>query len=302
VTTGAAASPATAPTRTRSLSADAWYDLRRRPLFIVAATLIGALLVLAAFPQLFTSVDPTVGDLSRARQGPSAEAWFGYDQLGRDVYARTIYGTRVSIVVGVLATTVVVLVGAVVGLVAGFTGGWVDSLLARIADVFFGVPFILGAIVVLSTFRLAVGQSVIGISALVIGTIGLLSWPITMRIMRSAAIAARSQDYVKAARALGASPLRIIRRHILPNTIAPVLVYATIALGAFIGAEATLSFLGVGLRDPVVSWGVMISEAQSYLRTSPHLLLFPGAFLVVTVLAFVLLGDAVRDAFDPKGR
>ncbi|MEV1293297.1 ABC transporter permease [Pseudonocardia sp. NPDC049635] len=304
VATGAAASPATAtaPTRTRSLSADAWYDLRRRPLFIVAATLIGTLLVLAAFPQLFTSVDPTVGDLSRARQGPSAEAWFGYDQLGRDVYARTIYGTRVSIVVGVLATTVVVLVGAVVGLVAGFAGGWVDSLLARIADVFFGVPFILGAIVVLSTFRLAVGQSVIGISALVIGTIGLLSWPITMRIMRSAAIAARNQDYVKAARALGASPLRIIRRHILPNTIAPVLVYATIALGAFIGAEATLSFLGVGLRDPVVSWGVMISEAQSYLRTSPHLLLFPGAFLVVTVLAFVLLGDAVRDAFDPKGR
>ncbi|MEQ3551574.1 ABC transporter permease [Pseudonocardia nematodicida] len=291
-----------AVTRARSLGADAWYDLRRRPLFLVAATLIGALLVLAAFPQLFTSVDPTVGDLSRARQDPSAEAWFGYDHLGRDVYARTIYGTRVSIIVGVLATTLVVLAGAVMGLIAGFVGGWVDSLLARIADVFFGVPFILGAIVVLSTFRQSVGNSVIGISGLVIGTIGLLSWPITMRIMRSAAIAARSQDYVKAARALGAGPWRIITRHMLPNTIAPVMVYATIALGAFIGAEATLSFLGVGLRDPVVSWGVMISEAQSYLRTAPHLLLFPGAFLVVTVLAFVLLGDAVRDAFDPKGR
>jgi len=299
------ASPAAAEaavTRSRSLGADAWYDLRRRPLFIVAATLIGALLVLAAFPQLFTSVDPTVGDLSRARQGPSAEAWFGYDNLGRDVFARTIYGTRVSIVVGVLATTFVVLLGAVMGLIAGFVGGWLDSLLARIADVFFGVPFVLGAIVVLSTFRQSVGQSVIGISGLVIGTIGLLSWPVTMRIMRSAAIAARSQDYVKAARALGAGPWRIIVRHMLPNTIAPVMVYATIALGAFIGAEATLSFLGVGLRDPVVSWGVMISEAQSYLRTSPHLLLFPGGFLVVTVLAFVLLGDAVRDAFDPKGR
>ena len=257
---------------------------------------------MAAFPQLFTSVDPTLGDLSRAREDPSAQAWFGYDHLGRDVYARTVYGTRVSIVVGVLATTAVVGVGAVMGLIAGFAGGWVDSLLARVADVFFGVPFILGAIVVLSTFRASVGQSVIGISGLVIGTIGLLSWPIVMRIMRSAAIAARNQDYVKAARALGASPWRIIRRHMLPNTIAPVMVYATIALGAFIGAEATLSFLGVGLRDPVVSWGVMISEAQSYLRTSPHLLLFPGAFLVVTVLAFVLLGDAVRDAFDPKGR
>ncbi|BBF99903.1 MULTISPECIES: ABC transporter permease [Pseudonocardia] len=289
-------------TRSRSLGADAWYDLRRRPLFIVATTLITALIVLSLFPQLFTSVDPTVGDLSRARQGPSTEAWFGYDNLGRDVYARTIYGTRVSIVVGILATTLVVLFGAVMGLIAGFVGGWLDSLLARIADVFFGVPFVLGAIVVLSTFRQSVGQSVVGISGLVIGTIGLLSWPITMRIMRSAAIAARNQDYVKAARALGAGPWRIIVRHMLPNTIAPVMVYATIALGAFIGAEATLSFLGVGLRDPVVSWGVMISEAQSYLRTSPHLLLFPGGFLVVTVLAFVLLGDAVRDAFDPKGR
>lgn len=288
--------------RTRSLSGDAWHDLRRRPLFLVAAGLIAFLLVMAAFPQLFTSVDPTAGDLSRARQDPSAQAWFGYDHLGRDVYARTVHGTRVSIVVGVLATTAVVLVGSVMGLIAGFAGGWVDSLLARVADVFFGVPFVLGAIVVLSTFRASVGQSVIGISGLVIGTIGLLSWPIVMRIMRSAAIAARSQDYVKAARALGASPWRIIWRHMLPNTIAPVMVYATIALGAFIGAEATLSFLGVGLRDPVVSWGVMISEAQSYLRTSPHLLLFPGAFLVVTVLAFVLLGDAVRDAFDPKGR
>ncbi|WP_224402177.1 ABC transporter permease [Pseudonocardia sp. ICBG1034] len=298
----AAAGRAEATARTRSLSGDAWHDLRHRPLFLVAAGLITFLLVMAAFPQLFTSVDPTLGDLSRAREDPSAQAWFGYDHLGRDVYARTVYGTRVSIVVGVLATTAVVGVGAVMGLIAGFAGGWVDSLLARVADVFFGVPFILGAIVVLSTFRASVGQSVIGISGLVIGTIGLLSWPIVMRIMRSAAIAARNQDYVKAARALGASPWRIIRRHMLPNTIAPVMVYATIALGAFIGAEATLSFLGVGLRDPVVSWGVMISEAQSYLRTSPHLLLFPGAFLVVTVLAFVLLGDAVRDAFDPKGR
>jgi len=129
-----------------------------------------------------------------------------------------------------------------------------------------------------------------------------LSWPVAMRIMRSAAIAARQQDYVRAARGLGAGPLRIIRRHLLPNCLAPVLVYATIALGAFIGAEATLSFLGIGLRDPVVSWGVMISEARQYLRVSPFLLLFPAGFLAVTVLAFVMLGDAVREAFDPKSR
>lgn len=288
--------------RPRSLASDAWYDLRRRPLFIISVGLIAVLLVLAAFPQLFTSADPSAGELSRSRQPPSAQAWFGYDLLGRDVYARTIYGTRVSIVVGVLATSITVLVGGTMGILAGYYGGWVDGLLSRIADVFFGLPFVLGAIVVLSTFRESIGGGAVGITALVIVTMSALSWPVSMRIMRSAAIAARQQDYVRAARGLGASPLRVIRRHMLPNCLAPVLVYATIALGAFIGAEATLSFLGIGLRDPVVSWGVMISEARQYVRVSPFLLLFPAGFLAVTVLAFVMLGDAVREAFDPKSR
>ncbi|MDQ3601020.1 MAG: ABC transporter permease [Actinomycetota bacterium] len=286
----------------RSLASDAWHDLRRRPLFGISVGLIAVLLVLAAFPQLFTSADPTAGDLARSRRPPSAQAWFGYDLFGRDVYARTIYGTRVSIIVGVLATTLTVLVGGTMGILAGYYGGWIDGLLSRITDVFFGLPFLLGAIVVLATFRESIGGGAIGITALVVLTMAGLSWPVAMRIMRSAAIAARQQDYVRAARGLGASPLRIIRRHMLPNCLAPVLVYATIALGAFIGAEATLSFLGIGLRDPVVSWGVMISEARQYLRVSPFLLLFPAGFLAVTVLAFVMLGDAVREAFDPKSR
>ncbi|OLT15082.1 peptide ABC transporter permease [Pseudonocardia sp. CNS-139] len=300
--TGLVADPAAAPERPRSLASDAWHDLRRRPLFLLSVALIVFLLVLAAFPQLFTSVDPTAGDLSRSRQPPSAQAWFGYDLLGRDVYARTIYGTRVSIVVGVLATTVTVLIGGVLGLLAGFHGGRLDAVVSRVTDVFFGLPFVLGAIVILSSFRETVGEGAVGITALVVLTMAVLSWPVTMRIMRSAAIAARDQDYVRAARGLGAGPARVIWRHMLPNCLAPVLVYATIALGAFIGTEATLSFLGIGLRDPVVSWGVMISEASDYLRVAPHLLLFPAAFLALTVLAFVMLGDAVRDAFDPKGR
>jgi len=286
----------------RSLASDAWHDLRRRPLFGISVGLIAVLLVLAAFPQLFTSADPTAGDLARSRRPPSAQAWFGYDLFGRDVYARTIYGTRVSIIVGVLATTLTVLVGGTMGILAGYYGGWIDGLLSRITDVFFALPFLLGAIVVLATFRESIGGGAIGITALVVLTMAGLSWPVAMRIMRSAAIAARQQDYVRAARGLGASPLRIIRRHMLPNCLAPVLVYATIALGAFIGAEATLSFLGIGLRDPVVSWGVMISEARQYLRVSPFLLLFPAGFLAVTVLAFVMLGDAVREAFDPRSR
>ncbi len=293
---------AAGPDRARSLASDAWHDLRRRPLFLIATTLIAFLLVLSAFPQLFTSVDPTVGDLARSRQPPSAQAWFGYDLLGRDVFARTVYGTRVSIVVGVLATTFTVLIGGALGMFAGYYGGWLDSLVSRLTDVVFGLPFVLGAIVILSSFRETIGEGAVGITALVVLTMAALSWPVSMRITRSAAIAARDQDYVRAARALGASPARVIWRHMLPNCLAPVLVYATIALGAFIGVEATLSFLGIGLREPVVSWGVMISEARDYLRVAPFLLLFPAAFLAVTVLAFVMLGDAVREAFDPKGR
>jgi oligopeptide transport system permease protein len=293
---------AAGPDRARSLASDAWHDLRRRPLFLIAMTLIAFLLVLSAFPQLFTSVDPTVGDLARSRQPPSAQAWFGYDLLGRDVFARTVHGTRVSIVVGVLATTFTVLIGGALGMLAGYYGGWLDNLVSRLTDVVFGLPFVLGAIVILSSFRETIGEGAVGITALVVLTMAALSWPVSMRITRSAAIAARDQDYVRAARALGASPARVIWRHMLPNCLAPVLVYATIALGAFIGVEATLSFLGIGLREPVVSWGVMISEARDYLRVAPFLLLFPAAFLAVTVLAFVMLGDAVREAFDPKGR
>ncbi|MEU6265838.1 ABC transporter permease [Saccharopolyspora shandongensis] len=285
----------------RGLWGDAWLDLRRRPLFIAASLIILALLFIAAFPSLFTSADPAFQDLSKVRQTPSAEAWFGYDNLGRDIFARAVYGTRASIAVGLLSTLLTVLLGGAVGIIAGYFGGWVDNLLSRFSEIFLGLPFVLGAIVILTTFNAEVViPSSTRIIAQVVLTIAVLSWPISMRIMRSAAISAKQQDYVKAARALGASAPRIIMRHMLPNCLAPVLVYSTIALGGFIGAEATLSFLGIGLRDPVVSWGVMIAESRNYIQAAPHLLFFPAGFLVVTVLAFVMLGDAVRDALDPK--
>ncbi|GAA0512992.1 peptide ABC transporter permease [Saccharopolyspora subtropica] len=291
------------PRKPRGLWGDAWDDLRRRPLFIVAAVIIVVLLFIAAFPGVFTSADPSFQDLTKSRQGPSAEAWFGYDNLGRDVFARAIYGTRASIVVGLLATLLTVLIGGTIGIMAGYFGGWFDNLCSRFSEIFLGLPFVLGAIVILTTFNAEmVIPSAPRIITQVVLSIGVLSWPIAMRIMRSAAISAKQQDYVKAARALGAGAPRIILRHMLPNCLAPVLVYATIALGGFIGAEATLSFLGIGLRDPVVSWGVMIAESRNYIQAAPHLLLFPAGFLVVTVLAFVMLGDAVRDALDPKQR
>ncbi|GAA4688727.1 ABC transporter permease [Phytohabitans rumicis] len=287
----------------RGLMGDAWYDLRHKPLFWISAAFILLFVLMAAFPWLFTNESPTQGTLSRSLQGPGAHGWFGYDIQGRDIYARTIYGARASIIVAVTATFGTVVVGSLVGVLAGFRGGWVDSLLSRIADIFFGLPFVLGAIVILFSLNpkgaTASQWKIIG---LVIMALIVLVWPVAMRIMRSSVLAAKRADYVIAARALGASNTRIIFKHLIPNCLAPVLVYATILVGVFIGAEATLSYLGVGLQSPVVSWGVMINDSQSYLRVAWYWLVFPSAFLVAAVLSFVMLGEAVREALDPKLR
>lgn len=291
------------PEKPRSLGRDAWEQLRTKPTFIISAVIIVLVVVIAAFPGLFTHVDPGASNLDHVREGPSANAWFGYDVQGSDVYARVIYGAKASLLVGLLSTIGTVIFGALIGILAGFYGRWADSLLSRFADIFAGMPFVLGAIVILMTFNAPgsnPGEALI--ITQVVASIAVLSWPVAMRIMRAATLVAKQQDYVKAARGLGAGPGRIIFRHLLPNTIAPVMVYSTIALGANIGAEATLSYLGIGLHSPVVSWGVMISDARDYFTVAPHMLLFPAAFVSVTVLAFVMLGDAVRDALDPKSR
>ncbi|MDP9864648.1 MULTISPECIES: ABC transporter permease [Streptosporangium] len=286
------------PPKAASLWSDAWHDLRRRPLFIGSAVLIGIFLIMSIFPWLFTSVNPFDAAscrLAEARQGMSGAHWFGTDNLGCDVYARTIYGARNSIVVGVTTTVVTALVGGLLGLVAGFKGGALDTLFSRITEIFFAIPSILGALLILAVFRT-------GNVWTVMLALAVLTWPMTFRIMRAAVITAKSQDYVVAARALGASAPRIMFRHILPNAVASVIVVATINLGGFIAAEAGLSFLGVGLRSPDISWGLMISDARERFLEAPGPLLFPALFLSLTVLAFIMLGDAVRDALDPKLR
>jgi oligopeptide transport system permease protein len=287
----------------RSLLGDAWYDLRHKPLFWIAGFFILLFVVMAAFPHLFTNKDPRYALLERSRQGPSSDAWFGYDVQGADLYARVIYGTRASLVVALLATLGTSLFGATMGILAGFRGGWIDSVVSRIADVFFGLPFLLGAIVILFTFNPpGSNRGQWPIMLILVASLVVLSWPVSMRIMRSSVLTTKNADYIVAARALGASNMRIVMRHLLPNCLAPLLVYSTIMLGSFIGAEATLSFLGVGLHSPVQSWGIMVAESQNYLRVSPQLLLFPAAFLVVAVLSFVMMGEAVREALDPKLR
>ncbi|MEU6534024.1 ABC transporter permease [Streptomyces sp. NPDC046928] len=290
-----AAGPAEAADRPRSLWSDAWRDLRRNPVFLVSALVILFLAVISVWPSLIASGSPLKCDLARAQQGSAPGHPFGFDGQGCDVYTRTVYGARTSVVVGVCATLGVALLGSVLGALAGFFGGWWDAVLSRITDVFFAIPVVLGGLVLLSVVT---ANSVWP----VVGFIVLLGWPQISRIARGSVVTVQQNDYVQAARALGASPARLLLRHIAPNAVAPVIVVATIALGTYIALEATLSYLGVGLKPPSVSWGIDISAASPYVRTAPHALLWPSGALAVTVLAFIMLGDAVRDALDPKLR
>ena len=282
--------------REGSLYLDAWRHLRRRPMFIIATAMILLLALMAIWPGLFTNADPLACDLADSLLTPSSEHWFGTDLQGCDYYARTIYGARVSITIGVLVTAVSTLIAVALGSVAGFYGGFVDTVIARITDIWFAIPTILGGIVILRSVFSTRGLFQVSLVLIVLG------WPTMLRLVRSAVLSVKETDYVDAARALGATNFRIIRRHVLPNSIAPVIVYATITVGGIISAEAALSFLGVGLQLPAISWGLMISVAQNRILTAPHLLLFPGLFLSATVFSFILMGDALRDALDPRLR
>ncbi|MFB7552035.1 ABC transporter permease [Streptomyces sp. NPDC056154] len=279
----------------RSLWSDAWRDLRRNPVFIISALIILFLVIISIWPSLIADQDPLDCNLGKAQQGSQPGHPFGFDGQGCDVYTRTVYGARNSVTVGVCATLGVTLLGGFLGGLAGFFGGWWDSVLSRLTDIFFGIPVVLGGLVFLSVVTSATVWPVIGF-------IVLLGWPQIARIARGSVITAKQNDYVQAARALGASSTRMLLRHITPNAVAPVIVVATIALGTYISLEATLSFLGVGLKPPAVSWGIDISAASQYIRNAPHMLLWPAGALAVTVLAFIMLGDAVRDALDPKLR
>jgi oligopeptide transport system permease protein len=274
---------------------DTWRELRKRPKFVVAAVLILFVLAVAAFPALFSGADPTYADPSQSLLGPSATHWFGTDLQGHDIYARTVYGARASVTVGLGASLVVFVVGGALGAVAGFYGGWVDAVVSRITDVFFGLPLLLAAIVVMQVMQHRTVWTVITFLAL-------FGWPQVARIARGAVIEVRASDFVLAAKALGLSRFQILLRHALPNALGPVIAVATIALGIFIVTEATLSYLGVGLPTSVVSWGGDISLAQTRLRSGSPILFYPAGALAITVLAFMMMGDALRDALDPASR
>ena len=290
--------------RQNSLWSDAWGELRRNPFFWIGAVLGLVFTLMAFFPQLFArGADPRDCDLADSRATPSADHWFGFDQQGCDYLANVVHGARSSLIIGVTAVLVVLVLGVVVGAVAGYFGGFTDGLLARIADIFYGLPLILGALVLLrvgpSTDLPIISDRGPGAVAIALALFG---WMTAMRLVRSQVIAVKSSDYVAAARAMGASNGRILVRHILPNAVAPVLVYATITIGVLIAAEATLTYLGVGLQRPAISWGLQIDAGQDLLRSAPHLVLFPSLVLTLTVMAFIMMGDALRDALDPRQR
>jgi ABC-type dipeptide/oligopeptide/nickel transport system permease subunit len=305
-TTTGLASPSVDVTKERqnSLWSDAWGELRRNPLFWIGAVLGVFFVAMALVPQVFArGADPRACNLANSQDLPSAQHWFGFDQQGCDYLANVVYGARNSLIIGVIAVLVILLLGVVVGAIAGYYGGFTDGILARIADIFYALPLILGALVLLRVGP-STGIPIInsrGPGAVAIA-LALFGWMTAMRLVRSQVIAVKSSDYVAAARAMGASGRRILVRHILPNAVAPVLVYATITIGVIIAAEATLTYLGVGLQRPAISWGLQIAAGQASIRTAPHLVLFPSLILTLTVMAFVMMGDALRDALDPRQR
>lgn len=280
-----------------SMWGEAWKRLRRRPLFWFAATIIFFAITISLFPSLFTSQDPRYCVLSRSLGAP--ELWshpFGFDKQGCDIYSRVIYGARASVSVGVLTTIAVVIIGGTIGAIAGYLGGWIDSLLSRITDVFFAIPLLLAAIVFMQMFKES--RSI----AMVVVVLSTFAWTSIARITRGSVMSAKNEEFVTAARATGASRGRILMSHIIPNSMAPIIVYATVALGTFIVSEASLSFMGIGLPTTVVSWGADISTAKDQLSDAPMVLFYPATALALTVLSFIMMGDAVREALDPKAR
>ncbi len=290
------------PQQTRTLWGDAWRRLRRNKLAVVALSWILFVVILAVTADLW--VPPLLGDpttintqlaSTQRLQPPSLQHPFGTDDLGRDILGRVVYGARISLSVGVIAVIISLIFGIVLGAISGYYGKVTDTLIMRVTDIFLAFPYILFAILILAI----VPPNQRGVGPVILA-IGLLGWPTFARLFRSSVLTVKENDYVDAGRALGANDGRLMFRHIMPNAVAPIVVYATMAVGGAILTESALSFLGLGVQPPQISWGRMIDDGRAFLTTEPQLVLFPGLAILTTVLAFTLLGDGVRDALDVK--
>lgn len=287
----------TGDSKPSNLWLDAWRDMRGRPMFYISGVLILLVVIVALFPGIFTAEPPNDKCyLANSNSGPIWGHPLGFTRQGCDIFARIIYGTSTSLSVGILVTILTMGVGIILGAIAGFYGRWLDAVLSRIGDIFFAIPYILAAVVVMSVFSHNRNVLVIALA------IGVFAWPSTARVLRAEILRVKNSDFVMASTAIGVSRTRILWRHVLPNSIAPVIVITTMSLAAAIVAEATLSFLGVGLPSTFMSWGNDISQAQSDIRTNPMTLIWPSLALSITVLAFIMMGEVIREALDPKAR
>jgi peptide/nickel transport system permease protein len=250
--------------------------------------------LMALFAPWLGLQDPIATSWGAIRKAPSAAHWFGTDEIGRDVFARVVWGTQASLLAGVVSVSISLLIGVPLGLLAGFVGGWVDMVIARITDAFLACPFLILAIALAAFLGPSLSNAMMAI--------GISAAPIFVRLTRGQVMQVKVEDYIEAARAVGNPPWRIALRHVLPNTLPPILVQATLAIASAVIAEASLSFLGLGQQPPAPSWGSMLNTAKNYVEQAPWMAIWPGASIFLLVLSFNILGDGLRDALDPRQR
>ena len=268
--------------------------LARRRGAMVALGVVVFFIAIAALAGILSPYDPIATSWTAVRKAPSAAHWFGTDEIGRDVLARVIFGTRASLLAGVVSVSIALAFGVPIGLAAGYLGGWIDALISRMTDAMLACPFLILAIALAAFLGPSLSNAMIAI--------GISATPIFIRLTRAQVLQVKVEDYVEAARAVGNSHLRIALRHVLPNVVPPLIVQTTLAVAAAIIAEAALSFLGLGQQPPAPSWGSMLNTAKNYIDNAPWMAIWPGVSIFLLVLSFNLLGDGLRDAFDPRSR
>lgn len=299
----------------RSLWQDARDRFRRNRAAMFGLVVVGVAALLAIFAPLLAPYDPTYPFTAGGRQAPTLADPFwagtqyvdsryllGTDQIGRDILSRLIWSARVSMVVGFVPVTVIVAIGVAVGLLAGYAGGWTDQLLMRLTDVVYAFPDLLFLVILFATLRnTGLGELMGGLILMFVG-IAVVNWVGMARLVRGQVLSLKEKEYVEAARAIGARPVHIMLRHLLPNALGPVIVAVAFGIPSAMLAEGTLSFIGVGIRPPTATWGVMINEGYQVFATSPWPVLMPAACIAVVMLAFTFVGDGIRDAIDPRMR
>jgi len=273
---------------------NAWSRFRRNRLALIGLALVVVLALSAALAPWLAPYDPTRQSLVEKRTRPGAKYWLGADEFGRDILSRVIYGSRVALLVGVLSVLIALTGGMLLGTIAGFAGGWLDTVMMRGIEILLAFPYLLLALAIVA----ALGPGVLNTTI----AVGIWGVPAVTRIVRGAVLALRETEYVAAARALGAAAPAVLRRHVLPNILPGIVVYATLFMANAILLEAALSFLGLGVQPPTASWGLMVSTGRDVLLVAPHVATVPGVAIMVAVLAFNLVGDGLRDALDPRLR